>query len=103
MNAYTFKAGADQEGPISGAWSAPGADRFGIQISPIGEVETVSVTLQGSINGSDWVDLVTADLKNRMVASGGMSKNPVVCYLRADVRTFTAAPGASVKIHVVAK
>ena len=91
-----------ERGAPTVARPTPGADRFGLQIVPNEATESALVVLQGSINGTDWVDLATVTIKDPMVGAGGTAKSPVIRYLRVIARTLTG-DGASVAVHVVAK
>lgn len=88
--------------PTSTPRPAPGTDRFGLQIAPNEATTDAAVVLQGSINGTDWVDLAEATVKAPMVSSGGTSKSPVVRYVRVLARLIEG-DGAQVAAHVVAK
>jgi len=102
MPVYNYDFTLTAETPESTSRPAAGTDRFGLQIAPNPAATAVTVALQGSINGSDWADLVDATLRAPMVASGGGTKSPVVRYLRVVARTLTG-DGAQVAVHVVAK
>lgn len=81
---------------------AAGADRFGLQIVPNEATTAAAVVLQGSINGSDWVDLAEATMRAPLVGAGGTTKSPVIRYVRVVARSLTG-DGAEVAVHVVAK
>lgn len=102
MPVYNYDFTLTAETPESTSRPAAGTDRFGLQVVPNPASTAVTVVLQGSISGSDWVDLAEATSRAPMVASGGGTKTPVVRYLRVVAKTLTG-DGAAVAVHVVAK
>lgn len=102
MPVYNHDFRLTAEGAESLPRPAPGADSFALQIAPTEATAAAAVVLQGSINGSDWVDLVEATSKAPMVAARGTAKSPIVRYVRVVARILTG-DGAAVAVHVVAK
>lgn len=102
MTVYNYDFQLSAEGEESSFRQAAGADRFGLQIIPNEAATAFTVTLQGSIDGENWADVVEANQRTPMVGSGNTAKSLVVRYLRVVARTLTG-DGAAVAVHVVAK
>ncbi len=79
-----------------------GAIRFGLQISVTGSPSGAGVKLQGSIDGSNWLDLTTATLSTPFVGYGVAASHVVVKYIRLYLDQLSGGSSPTLTASVIA-
>ncbi len=79
-----------------------GAVRYGLQVNTTGSPSSFQVILEGSINGTSWVTLVTATASTPIVSYGHNAAHLIVKYIRLNLDQLNGGTSPTLTASVLA-